>query len=244
MRREVFAFLLVIALLTVSFRIASLPTPAQASSQIHIQFQTIQDNTTEQNSTQTSNVTLPISENEIDVDRTYYVPTTITLNYPATTATSLSNVTTVSGSGYNYAGTSTSFTFIADSIDVYSFTYTINYANASLHQILIATWEGDRAMQGETWSSVASTYVISFRLSMVTEPSYPSKQDVAQESMSEFYSMFGALLSASEASASAAENMSIASGLASTIAAVTAIIALLYVVTAEKKRRRLSTETT
>jgi hypothetical protein len=207
------ALILVLALLVFCLRINTVQPLALASASVS--FQTVQNdqNGTGNNSTATdngtsSNVTQPLTSNEIDIDRTYYVPTTITLNFPSTTATSLSNVSTVSGSGFNYAGDDKTFTFIAKTIDVYSFSFTINYANASSHSILIATWEGDRAMAGETWTAVASTYVVSFRLSMVSEPSYPSKEEVAQEALYQFQGMLQLLISNTQESANVASAMS------------------------------------
>jgi uncharacterized membrane protein len=243
------ALVLVILLAVLCVRPTNSSTYTAAYSHVTQLFQqlAVTQNSTVDNSTQTqnnteTNTTQPTFTNQIAVDRTYYAPVTITLNYPSTTATSLSNVTTVSGSGFNYAGDDHSFTFIAHNIDVYSFAFTINYANATLHNILIATWEGERPMQGETWAAVASTYVVSFRLSTVPEPSYPSKEEVAQESLYQFQQLFQQLLSQDQATANQAQAMSVTAGISSTIAAVTSIIAVVFVVTAQKKLRRMLTE--
>jgi hypothetical protein len=237
------AFLLLIVLALSLVRPTNSLSYASAYSHVTKLFQllAVTQNSTTDNSTQ--NVSQPAVGNEFDVDRTYYAPVTITLNYPSTTATSLSNVTTVSGSGFNYAGDDHSFTFIAHNIDVYSFSFTVNYVNATLHNILIATWEGERPMQGETWAAVASTYVVSFRLSTVPEPSYPSKEEVAQESLYQFQQLFQQLLSQDQATANAAQAMSVTSAVVSMATFVIGIILTVFVMHALKRLRMMPQET-
>jgi len=181
-------------------------------------------------------VTMPIITNELTIDRVFYVPTTITINYPTTTNTQLGNITTVGSGQYNYAGNANSFTFIAKSVDIYTFSFTINYANVSLNDILIDVWEGDRAAQGETWTAVASSYTLYFTLSLTVEPSFPSAAAVANESMYQWQQLFQENLAANRQSADAAQANSLTADVVSTIAVVVAIIAV--VLFADFQRRK------
>jgi hypothetical protein len=235
----------VVALLLWSglFGFANQPLRTSPASRDFISFVAYADNATATNSTGTTNstsqnFTQPAFSNELTFDREYYVPTTITLDFPVTTNTNLGNVSTIGDGQYNYEGADDSFTFLAKSVDVYTFTFTINYPNVSLNSILIAAWEGDRPMQGETWTAIAASYTIYFTLSLVNEPEPPTASQTAQAAMLQFEQLFQQLLQANQQTAQSTQNMVFGASVLVMVALGVAIVALIFARRAYTERKK------
>jgi hypothetical protein len=121
---------------------------------------------------------------EFSLDLQTYKSTKITFNYPYTNNHSISDISTVGQSQYKHEGSGNYLTFIAEDIDIYSFTVTLGYENStSFNQtknVLIGLWSGIEAMDGYTVSTTETVIVIHVRLSLTEQPTYPTPDEVSQ----------------------------------------------------------------
>jgi hypothetical protein len=136
------------------------------------------------------NQTVPVVERELTIDRPYYRTVKIMVSYPYTNSHDITDITTIGASRYSHDSQPDSLVFLTDDIDVYTFTLHLAYVNATQRSIMITTWEGDRAPQGETWTENADDFIIHFKLTVMQQPTYPSAQEVANESFVQFENMY------------------------------------------------------
>jgi hypothetical protein len=137
---------------------------------------------------------------EASLDLQTYQTTKITFNFPYTNNASIGEVTTIGRGVYKYEGSATYLTFIADDVDEYSFQLRIHYeasppSNQTLgnetvsnvttatRSVIVGLWSGTLPSDGYLYRSDASDFVITVRLSVSRQPSYPSKDEVADEVM-------------------------------------------------------------
>jgi hypothetical protein len=129
---------------------------------------------------------------EASLDLQTYQTTKITFNFPYTNNASIGEVTTIGRGVYKYEGSATYLTFIADDVDEYSFQLRIHYepetsgnqttTNATLTRtVIVGLWSGTFPSDGYLYRSDASDFVITVRLSVSRQPTYPSKDEVAAE---------------------------------------------------------------
>jgi len=136
---------------------------------------------------------------EAALDLQTYQTTKITFNFPYTNNASIGEVTTIGRGVYKYEGSATYLTFIADDVDEYSFQLRIHYeaslpSNQTLgnetvsnvtatRSVIVGLWSGTLPSDGYLYRSDASDFVITVRLSVGRQPTYPSKDEVADEVM-------------------------------------------------------------
>jgi hypothetical protein len=125
---------------------------------------------------------------EASLDLQTYQTTKITFNFPYTNNASIGEVTTIGRGVYKYEGSATYLTFIADDVDGYSFQLRIHYesnqtaSNETLSRtVIVGLWSGTLPSDGYLYRSDASEFVITVRLSVTRQPTYPSKDEVAEE---------------------------------------------------------------
>jgi hypothetical protein len=125
---------------------------------------------------------------EASLDLQTYQTTKITFNFPYTNNASIGEVTTIGRGVYKYEGSATYLTFIADDVDGYSFQLRIRYesnqtaSNETLSRtVIVGLWSGTLPSDGYLYRSDASEFVITVRLSVTRQPTYPSKDEVAEE---------------------------------------------------------------
>ena len=129
---------------------------------------------------QTSNVT---AEPDLIIDRQFYKPTKVIFNFPYTHNSQLENINTIGMSDYTFDGGPTTFTFIAKDVDVYTFTLHLTYENASARKLLIGVSQGNLPMEGYTLKLVGEECLVTVRLNLTEQPSYPSVDAVAKETV-------------------------------------------------------------
>jgi hypothetical protein len=126
---------------------------------------------------------------EFSLDLQTYRPTKVFFNFPFTNNHSLSDISTVGPSNYDYdlsaQGTGgMTLTFIAEDIDVYTFTLYLYYGNMTISNasrtVLISVGSGNEPLDGAAIIG-SGDFVIHIRLSLSEQPSYPTEQDVARE---------------------------------------------------------------
>lgn len=135
---------------------------------------------------------------EASLDLQTYQTTKITFNFPYTNNASIGEVTTIGRGVYKYEGSATYLTFIVDDIDVYSFQLRIHYeasqstnetsgnqtSNVTLSRtVIVGLWSGTLPSDGYLYRSDATEFIITVRLSVTRQPTYPSKDEVADEVM-------------------------------------------------------------
>ncbi|MCJ7424709.1 hypothetical protein MUP01_10655 [Candidatus Bathyarchaeota archaeon] len=125
---------------------------------------------------------------EASLDLQTYQTTKITFNFPYTNNASIGEVTTIGRGVYKYEGSATYLTFIADDVDEYSFQLRIHYeanqttSNVTLSRtVIVGLWSGNLPSDGYLYRSDASDFIITVRLSVTRQPTYPSKDEVAAE---------------------------------------------------------------
>ena len=121
---------------------------------------------------------------EFSLDLQVYKSCKVTFNYPYTNNHSISEITTVGRSLYKHEGSANHLTFIAEDIDIYSFTVTLRYENQSMlnqtKNVLIGLWSGTEAMDSYIVASASEVFIIHVRLSLTEQPSYPTPEEVSQ----------------------------------------------------------------
>ena len=130
---------------------------------------------------------------EASLDLQTYQTTKITFNFPYTNNASIGEVTTIGRGVYKYEGSATYLTFIVDDIDVYSFQLRIHYEaslptnqtlenqTATTRTVIVGLWSGTLPSAGYLYRSDATDFVITVRLGVTRQPTYPSKDEVAAE---------------------------------------------------------------
>lgn len=133
---------------------------------------------------------------EASLDLQTYQTTKITFNFPYTNNASIGEVTTIGRGVYKYEGSATYLTFIADDVDEYSFQLRIHYepsqptnetsgnqtSNVTLSRtVIVGLWSGNLPSAGYLYRSDASEFIITVRLGVTRQPTYPSKDEVAAE---------------------------------------------------------------
>jgi hypothetical protein len=136
------------------------------------------------------NQTIPTYEREFSVDRQFYKPVKIMVTYPYTHNTNVTDITTIGPSRYIYDVTPSSLTFIAEDIDIYTFTVQISYDNATTRNVLITIWQGDLPAEGYTWTETANTFVVHVKINMTEQPHYPTESAVAKEVVNQLQQTF------------------------------------------------------
>jgi hypothetical protein len=131
---------------------------------------------------------------EASLDLQTYQTTKITFNFPYTNNASIGEVTTIGRGVYKYEGSATYLTFIADDVDEYSFQLRIHYgasptnqtvsnatANATATRTVIAgLWSGTLPENGYMYQSDATEFVITVRLGVTRQPTYPTPEEVSK----------------------------------------------------------------
>lgn len=191
-----------------------------------------------QNETNTNQTVPIVHEHEFFVDRTVFKPVTVQVNFPYTHSSNVSEITTIGSSLYKYQITPTSVSFVADDIDVYTFTIDVGYDNATRREILIGISQGDMPMEGYTWYETGVDYCVHFRLTMTTEPTYPSDVEVAQQVVQQLQQTFVQQLEAQRKILDGVQATSYTTSIVTVIAGVTSIFALLLAGFGSYKRRR------
>jgi hypothetical protein len=133
---------------------------------------------------------------EASLDLQTYQTTKITFNFPYTNNASIGEVTTIGRGVYKYEGSATYLTFIVDDIDVYSFQLRIHYETSlpenqtsenqtatSTRTVIVGLWSGTLPSDGYLYRSDATDFIITVRLGVTRQPTYPSKDEVADEVM-------------------------------------------------------------
>jgi hypothetical protein len=125
---------------------------------------------------------------EASLDLQTYQTTKVTFNFPYTNNASIGEVTTIGRGVYKYEGSATYLTFIADDVDEYSFQLRIHYeANQTagnetlVRTVIVGLWSGTLPSDGYLYRSDATDFIITVRLSVTRQPTYPSKDEVAAE---------------------------------------------------------------
>ena len=190
-----------------------------------------------------TNQTQPaLAEHEMTIDRQLYKPAKITLNYPYTHSHDVRNITTIGSSLYRHESTPYSFTFIAEDVDVYTFTVELRYDNSSRRSILIAVWEGDRPMQGETWTETGQQFVLNFRISLTEQPKYPSGEEVASLTFHKFEMLYVQQLDENRRILADVQASSFTNSMLMVVFGVTSIISLLLAGFGFRRRRMMPGE--
>jgi hypothetical protein len=119
-------------------------------------------------------------EHEFTLERNTYTPTRITFNYEYTHNASIIEITTLGQSLYTHSGGPTFFEFEAQDLDTYRFTFVLSYSKPIEQTIIVGLWSGNRAMDGDSYSTYFEQTVFHVTLHVTAEPSYPSSEQVAQ----------------------------------------------------------------
>jgi len=187
---------------------------------------------------QTANQTAPETA-DLTVDRPFYKPTKIVFNFPFTHEAALQNVSTVGLSTYKYDGTPVSFTFIAEDVDMYTFTLRLSYENATPRTCLIAVWQGNLPMEGYTLKLTGETTLVTFRLNLTEQPSYPTEQQVAQEVVHQIEGLIVTQIEENRRIQESNQNLILSVSIVTMIAMVCSVITLVLVLYWTGKVRRI-----
>lgn len=122
---------------------------------------------------------------DFTLDLPCFAPSKITFNFAYTHYASISDITTIGNSTYQYSGNPTTFEFIVTDIDDYFFTFSLNYNQTVNQTILVGFWSGSLAMQGLDFNGAWESVQFHVRLRVTREASYPSEQEVAQAVVSQ-----------------------------------------------------------
>lgn len=189
---------------------------------------------------------LPLAGNEtvsemadLVVDRPFYKPVKVVFNFPFTHEAQLENVSTVGLSVYKYDGTPVSFTFIADDIDLFTFTLRLTYENASDRSCLIAIWQGNLPMEGYTVKMTGTTTLITIRLNVTEQPSYPTEQQVAQEVVHQIEALIVTQIEENKAIQQSNQNLITTVSIVTMIAMICSVVTLVLVLYWTGKVRRI-----
>jgi hypothetical protein len=167
-----------VLLLLLALCVPMCPLPLGTSqTRALVQIVFAQGNSTLTNETQTNQT---LAGNSISFDRAFYNPTKVVLSFPYTNLHAITDISTIGMSQYKYSGGPDNLEFEADSVDIYTFTATVEYDNASSRNILVTIWEGDRPAEGYTWTTSATEYDLHFRLNVIDEPAIPTSDELAQ----------------------------------------------------------------
>lgn len=227
--------------------VSSIPQKSKEFSLIpQVQLGWADNNST--NQTQTNGTSTPAEYQHLFVfDRAFYNVTKISLSFPYTNNHTVEDISTVGYSQYSYdfetqGSSSGVFTFIADDIDIYTFTFKLEYDNASIRQILVAIWEGDLPMEGYTWTETGTEYVLQFRMNEIAEQHYPSKDEVAQQVVYNMQLWLQQMLSQQNNQLAEMQSGMLTTSIVSTMSAVGAIIAVLLAGIKIRQRRMIPEE--
>jgi hypothetical protein len=175
----------------------------------------------------TTNQTVPTYEREFSVDRQFYKPVKIMVTYPYTHNTNVTDITTIGPSRYIYDVTPSSLTFIAEDIDIYTFTVQISYDNSTTRNVLITIWQGDLPAEGYTWTETANTFVVHIKLNMTEQPHYPTESAVAKEVVNQLQQTFIQQLEEQRRILAEVQSTNSINSLITMMAAIVSVIALL-----------------
>lgn len=174
-----------------------------------------------------TNQTIPTYEREFSFDRQFYKPVKVMISYPYTHFTNVTDITTIGPSLYKYDVTPMSITFIAEDIDIYTFTIQISYENSSTRNVLINIWQGDLPVEGYIWTENANTFVVHVKLNVTIQPHYPTEIAVAKEVVNQLQLTFIQQLEEQRRILAEVQSTNSMNSMITMMAAVTSIIALL-----------------
>jgi hypothetical protein len=198
------------------------------------------------NATQTNQTAPPaLPEHEFTFDRPTFNITKVILNFPYTSNHTIEDISVVGASAYSYdftttGGASATFTFIADDVDIYTFTVKLEYANVSRRDLLIALWQGDLSMETYTWTETGTEFVVHFRLNQVQESHYPTEIQVAQQVVYQMQLYLQQILTKQTSQLDTVQAENLTNSLVSMGAAIAAIAAALLSGAGYKRRRMRS----
>ena len=192
------------------------------------------------NSTQT-NVTVP-AQHEFTVNRILYTVTKVTLAFQDTNNHTIEDINTVNPAsglhyGFDRVGAQSVFNIACDDVDIYSFTFKLNYDNSSRRDILIGIQQGDLAMEQYVWTETGTDFVIRFRLNLIPEPHYPSDIDVAKQVVYQMQLYLQQMLTQQNERFSALQAANVTNSVVSMSAAIAAIVAAMLAGFGAKRRR-------
>ena len=193
------------------------------------------------NSTQNQTILVP-AQHEFTVDRILYTITKVTLSFPDTNNHTIEDINTVNPTsglhyGFDRVGAQSLFTIICDDVDIYSFTFKLDYENSSRRDVLFGIQQGDLPMERYVWTESGTEFVIHFRLNLIPEPHYPSDIDVAKQVVYQMQLYLQQMLTQQNERFSALQAANLTNSVVSMSAAIAAIVAAMLAGFGAKRRR-------
>ena len=138
--------------------------------------------------TQTANATLPPGiMYDVESELNLYAQAKISISYVYTDnftgPIGLSTASNATSSVWHMDESPMSMMFYTSDIDTYSFAILLRYTQVVDQTIIITSWSGDLQPNTMRYHVKDDTVYLFFRIAVSTEPTYPSTEDVAKESV-------------------------------------------------------------